>query len=380
MSAPAYRRHCHDSHAAAADCQDSREAATVLLLLAMVALPTDRPFDLEQVARCAVLFVVSHRLFVWAHELSHAAAAKCLGCNGADVELRPWPSITLPQLPSPHQAAMIRHAGWMASVVIAAATIVIVRACSSGDTGTVELLAVEAACLLAAVEAVQSDLLSSHRPLNRFYCGNFGLLLLQQASAGKVDKFLRRMLQVTMMRGAQSAGVVTYQRTGAQGHNCQAVRHRVVNGKRTDLSEKLFDKAQPITRCRAIRAPQLFQGHTRFATSSIADFSGTHPHQWSPRSTQPYWYDEYDEYDGEGAAGSGEAWLIRREMRNVEGFIVRLRIHRPSNPLDSASALSLHYAYISQNASKMCFSIRGRARCRTPHDLARARSPLGGSS
>ena len=74
------------------------------------------------------------------------------------------------------------------------------------------------------------------------------------------------------------------------------VRVRVVNGKRTDLTQLVMDKLQrQISRQRAmgaegdLNAPQLFQGHTRFATSSIADLGGCHPHQWLPASTELYW-------------------------------------------------------------------------------------------
>ena len=30
--------------------------------------------------------------------------------------------------------------------------------------------------------------------------------------------------------------------------------------------------------------PRIFQGHTRFATSSVSDLGGCHPHQWTPPS------------------------------------------------------------------------------------------------
>jgi len=67
-------------------------------------------------------------------------------------------------------------------------------------------------------------------------------------------------------------------------------RARVVNGKRTDLTELVLSKFQrELERQRGftgeidLRAPQLFQGHTRFATSSICDLGGCHPHQ-APQS------------------------------------------------------------------------------------------------
>ena len=48
------------------------------------------------------------------------------------------------------------------------------------------------------------------------------------------------MIQVTMMRGAQSGGVVTYY--PQRGGGLVGVRSRVVNGKRTDLSQLVVNK------------------------------------------------------------------------------------------------------------------------------------------
>jgi hypothetical protein len=86
--------------------------------------------------------------------------------------------------------------------------------------GLLELDLTTAAFVLVALEGVYSDALSSDRPLRRFFCGNFGLLLLSQASSKRVKHLLRRMLATTVMRGAQSAGLVTYQKS-------RGVRHRV---------------------------------------------------------------------------------------------------------------------------------------------------------
>ena len=106
-------------------------------------------------------------------------------------------------------------------------------------------------------------------------CGNFGLLLLELAAAGKAKQLLETMLRVTMMRGAQSAGLVTYKSGGALP---KGIRKRVVNGKRTDLCTLLLNKYSSELEAASISAPQLFQGHTRFATSSIAALPGCHPH------------------------------------------------------------------------------------------------------
>ena len=112
------------------------------------------------------------------------------------------------------------------------------------------------------------------------------------------------MLRVTCMRGAQSAGLVTYN-AKARGH--VGSRHRVVNGKRTTLSDLLLSKCRAMLNASAIAAPQFFQGHTRFATSSIAALPGCHPHQWSPPRQLPVWM----VVDG--------SWVCER--RNVEGYI-----------------------------------------------------------
>ena len=102
-------------------------------------------------------------------------------------------------------------------------------------------------------------------------CGNFGIIFLDPRFRDKVLPLLREMIRITMMRGAQSAGIVTY---GVDG---KGVRTRVNNGKRTDLCTLLLKKLSTSN----LSPPQLFQGHTRFATSSIAALPGCHPHQYS---------------------------------------------------------------------------------------------------
>lgn len=89
-----------------------------------------------------------------------------------------------------------------------------------------------------------------------------------------------------MMRGAQSGGVVTYVAKGSE--DVKGVRSRVVNAKRTDLSELVRDKIdRDERRSRKLDGVTFYAGHTRFATTSIASFDGTHPHQWSRPRTLP---------------------------------------------------------------------------------------------
>ena len=75
-------------------------------------------------------------------------------------------------------------------------------------------------------------------------CGNFGILLLLPLARKDALQLLRRMLRITSVRGAQSAGVVTYEKASGSTVDGDAVgvRTRVVNGKRTDLADLLLDK------------------------------------------------------------------------------------------------------------------------------------------
>lgn len=105
-----------------------------------------------------------------------------------------------------------------------------------------------------------------------------------------------------MIRGAQSGGVVAYdfnnisKQTNGEDKayhprkvSSKAIRSRLVNKKRTDLSQLLRVKVQRDLR-RAMLfdsdrfIPRIFAGHTRFATSSIATLDGSHPHRWTPPS------------------------------------------------------------------------------------------------
>ena len=210
---------------------------------------------------------------VGAHELAHYLAAWLVGrrafvhlsCGGLGTS-----STTVPGIlhASWQQQAFVRHAGWVFSVVLAAViTLAGGFACVS-----------ESMLWLVAVEAVASDVVV-WRPGEAFFCGNFGLMLLDHLASPKVKEILSTMLRVTMMRGAQSAGLITYQGSGSSRHG---TRKRVVNGKRTDLCDLLMAKFKGQMAPSSMKAPALFQGHTRFATSSIANMLGCHPHTWSP--------------------------------------------------------------------------------------------------
>ena len=213
---------------------------------------------------------------VIAHELAHYLAARLtghratisIGYAGLGVSSTSVPNIES----SPGAAQLVRHAGWLFSLALAASFTLLHG-----------LDSVPALVLwLVAAEAIASDGFAWCKGDSRFFCGNFGLMLLDSLAAPLVKEILATMLRVTMMRGAQSAGLVTYQ--GQVG-----VRKRVCNGKRTDLCKLLMAKFDAQVRPAAVKARSLFQGHTRFATSSIANLGGCHPHQWLPARRVVEW-------------------------------------------------------------------------------------------
>ena len=207
------------------------------------------------------------------------------------------------------EVAFIKHSGWIVSVVIALFTMLLSRRHRDdlNSSGMINYCNdIQLAAIVTAFEAVCSDFFNlgtisglNHRSSNLmyfFYCGNFGVILLSPAwtttnhDYGKTSlTLLEKMIEITMMRGAQTGGVITWitrgggSGSGSNSGNNKGIRSRVVNGKRTDLSKKIrakldreicsSGKIEPSVRC--------MLGHTRFATSSKATYNGTHPHRWS---------------------------------------------------------------------------------------------------
>lgn len=196
-----------------------------------------------------------------------------------------------------------RHVGWIFSLLIAAI-------CRSKlpDSKPWFLLAAYS----IAFDALATDLFcfkplfSDSNYLNTgtlvFHCGNFGLIVLNPLwfkDGGKsVLDVIEKMVEITMIRGAQSGGVVTFdEKKSGENESREMIgtRTRVVKSKRSDLSILLRKNlSASVGRTRNPVAlqksseyvPKFYAGHTRFATSSVADFSGTHPHQWSKPSSQ----------------------------------------------------------------------------------------------
>lgn len=213
---------------------------------------------------------------------------------------------------------IIRHSGWIASLVLA---LWIHHGAKKNDTCPLRWTA-----WVTAVEAIWTDLLLwpviptllGPAPISScFGCGNFGMILLHHAwwthngggsGAGEsVLNILEKLIEVTMMRGAQSGGVVCFHpktHDSTEVRNGQVllpslygVRSRIVNRKRTDLSvlvrrkvaqDNGFSSSGVPLRCPPshLAFPKdfvpMFCGHTRFATSSKAALPDTHPQQWTP--------------------------------------------------------------------------------------------------
>lgn len=185
--------------------------------------------------------------------------------------------------------AVIRHAGWVASLTIA---LLVGFPQKSKHLGEKTSSLMQISAWITFFEAFCSDFLgigvvAGHPHL--LFCGNFGLILINsswidQDYGRKALGILEQMVHITMMRGAQSGGVIAWAVEKGDPMKARGIRSRVVNGKRTDLSKRLRRKVLADSfRFGKIRPGiQTFLGHTRFATSSKATFDGTHPHQWTP--------------------------------------------------------------------------------------------------
>lgn len=226
----------------------------------------------------------------------------------------------------------IQHMGWMFSVLLAISMQIFrLRKIDNNNketTGSATFSsAIRLAAMITALEAISTDLLGlgSFLPLVTtasatpstisMLCGNFGVILLhhlwlQDKGRNALD-CLEQMVNVTMMRGAQSGGVVFFQPQQKGSHQppmLKGTRSRVVNKKRTDLSKEIRKSvAKDLPR----NFPQHFvptlSGHTRFATSSKASLDGTHPHQWTPATRRRVYnfHVPTPQSSGGGAGGGG---------------------------------------------------------------------------
>jgi hypothetical protein len=251
-------------------------------------------------------FLISYLLAGFLHEVTHLVTAMILlGIHQVPtnwIGLIIGRSCTIPFLEESEEweISFIRHAGWIGSIFLTVLVGFMMSVCfdQSNNNHTSTMNAIYWAFLVTALEAISTDLVgfSSYFNKTTFLCGNFGIILLNSAWTTTPDDYgktaldlLEKMIEITMMRGAQTGGVVAWTSPNGGGDDQKnkaptPVRVRVVNGKRTDLSE-LLRKALNRKICSGKRIDPSIKcllGHTRFATSSKATMDGTHPHQWSP--------------------------------------------------------------------------------------------------
>ena len=227
----------------------------------------------ESILQPAV-FLLAHQAALVLHEWTHCATALALGAPRAaiHVDLGMNPHVRVDGLSAtPIRAALVRHAGWCFSLLFAITAsfthVLLPLSCR------VPLLA---ALWLTATEAVRSDLLrqgASASTDERFGCGNFGIVMLDSAGRRLLLPALRRMMRVTMMRGAQSAGYVTYRKDPFKRRSLVGKRRRVVSGKRTDMSRQLLASLPHASAIEQLASslrggdhepagPEVYQGHT----------------------------------------------------------------------------------------------------------------------
>lgn len=359
-----------------------------------------------------------YALFGAFHELFHIITALAIGLLDFSTARENWKTLIVDALVARQvsipfrynhdpatlawKVAILRLTGWMFSVFLAVFLHWKIHRSSSSsitttDTMTKSKPSARVRCVIAAyataVDAIATDLfgfpklhlppavlsaagsfssLSSFmsillpfdttasivRPGIDLSCGNFGVILLHSAWFEKGGKYafdiLEKMIQVTMMRGAQSGGVVTFQEKetkekhsdGHPTHNMIGTRTRVVKSKRGDLSKLLRAKIEhgsmlPLS-CsmplvgtlgeKVMNRVKFYAGHTRFATTSKATFDGTHPHQWSkPQYLRVYSMEELLSTDDvERSMGRSMMGLSSSILRRTRSSAKR-HIASPSN-------------------------------------------------
>jgi hypothetical protein len=176
---------------------------------------------------------------------------------------------------------IVRHVGWITSLLLAS----VVNVISSKGSHC------QPAAWITCLEAVSIDLLGFFPPAARgtLFCPNFGIVFInsnwvEMEGGSKALEMLQKMIYVTIIRGAQSGGVLAWNCSKVCDRSPKATRCRVVNRKRSDLSKRILQKVKgdlaPFGYLR--KGINAFYGHTRFATSAQTNLNGAHPHRWSP--------------------------------------------------------------------------------------------------
>jgi hypothetical protein len=271
----------------------------------MTRAPMSRATKSESPPFALTCAIVAYAAFGAAHELAHGLSHIVMSLSASSNAPTRALDIARESL-----IACVRRAYIVRDVdVLGARGMAIVRACgvmmslacavwASKRDGTASRMtperarAVRIAAWASVFDALCTDVFDilPRRSKGMVLCGNFGVVLINaawatSANGARAFDVLEKMVNVTMMRGAQSGGVVTFSDHGGDG-GLIGERSRVVNMKRTDLSKLVRAKVERESGGRKLartNITRVFAGHTRFATTSKATFDGTHPHQWSPR-------------------------------------------------------------------------------------------------
>ena len=183
-------------------------------------------------------FLVSYLLLGAAHEASHILAATWLGypTKFASEQARGSDAVTvlrevfglvfgrMASIPSMEHASeydlsIVRHAGWLFSVFLLAVVFLCVslqvtkKQKSSSFASILRQNATLQAALVTAMEAIATDLIGVSCLAGKktaFLCGNFGVILLNDAwvntpgdSGRRALDLLEKMVGITMMRGGE---------------------------------------------------------------------------------------------------------------------------------------------------------------------------------
>eukprot|EP00186_Timspurckia_oligopyrenoides_P003321 CAMPEP_0182449044 /NCGR_PEP_ID=MMETSP1172-20130603/31509_1 /TAXON_ID=708627 /ORGANISM="Timspurckia oligopyrenoides, Strain CCMP3278" /LENGTH=1335 /DNA_ID=CAMNT_0024646139 /DNA_START=350 /DNA_END=4357 /DNA_ORIENTATION=- len=220
---------------------------------------------------------------------------------------------------------MIHYAGILTSALVLAVSYQSQTLFPNLDAFQCHILKVSAVWTFG--EALQSDLFglfiqSEYHNVGHFFCGNFGALVMGSPKyiRNHIEVALEDMIKMTMLRGGQAGGIVTYFPSFFNSGSYTSSRIRIVNSKRANLAESIVFRLRIVERIRAIasvlhsivrkiflcafhtvkqseaaasnavhRHVRLFQGHTRFATSSLVRKREAHPHRWVPPKMKTVW-------------------------------------------------------------------------------------------
>jgi len=207
-------------------------------------------------------------LFGALHEVSHVLAAAAIGI-GNEVSVK---DILLAVLgrgviilglsnADPVLVMIIRHSGWISSILLGLVVHLIHSRTHSAANKWIN--SARSAAWITAAEAISTDLLGfglyGTLSSSTFLCGNFGIILINplwtesSQSSKQVLDLLAKMINVTMMRGAQTGGVIAWAKN--DNNEIYGIRSRVVNGKRIYLKvskTKLSKTHLPTARLREV--------------------------------------------------------------------------------------------------------------------------------